>query len=241
MVRYAFFASGHGWLRHREARGAVGGALPVAATAILWRAGTPARVVVMTTAPALCIALCSFAGVAASLERVLAIPARLFPLPAARKSTHHSSVVALRLGTTHYIVLLARQAAALAMFERGGAGALTSVGGCVWLLARIARGWAQPLSGAASFFGSILSCTGRAPRHSLLRHSKCGLALLVARAPVADAWPLFGTQARVVLGTTMPTAFIARRSFARVAASLERVLSRPAIRFAAPSAINGTL
>ena len=191
--------------------------------------------------PAFCVALCSFAGVAASLERVRAVPARRFPLPAARKSTHHSSVVALRLGTTHYIVLLARQAAALAMFERGGAGALTSVGGCVWLLTRIARGWAQPLSGAASFFGFILSCTRRAPRHGLLRHSKCGLAVLVARAPVADARLLFGTQARVVLGTTMPTSFIARRSFARVAASLERVLSRPAIRFAAPSAINGTL
>ena len=44
MVRYAFFASGHGWLRHREARGAVGGALPVAASAIDGWASTPATV-----------------------------------------------------------------------------------------------------------------------------------------------------------------------------------------------------
>ena len=121
MLCFAGFSTRDGLLCHREVCAAARGTLAPVATAILWWAGTPARGVVSTTAPAGFVARRSFAGVAASLEGVLAIPARRFPLPTARKSSHHSSVVALRLGTTHYIVLLARQAAALAMFERGSA------------------------------------------------------------------------------------------------------------------------
>ena len=82
MLCFAGFPPRDGLLCHREVCAAVGGTLAPAATAILWRASTPARVVVRTIAPAGFVARCSFAGVAASLEGVLAIPARRFPLPA---------------------------------------------------------------------------------------------------------------------------------------------------------------
>ena len=82
MLCLAGFPSRDGLLCHRKVCAAVRGTLAPAATAILWWAGTPARGVVSTTAPAGFVARRSFAGVAASLESVRTSPALRVATPA---------------------------------------------------------------------------------------------------------------------------------------------------------------